>query len=147
MPSHIQKIRNQKHTEQGGCCFYCKRPMWSVSPDDFIKEHAMPTRLARLFQCTAEHLVAASEGGENSASNIVAACKYCNSTRHKTKRPLAPELYKRQVRRRLKQGRWLQIPRSSRIPKNKRRPQRRGPAHRSQVLLQTHGISLRRKAG
>ncbi|WP_367648038.1 HNH endonuclease [Ruegeria arenilitoris] len=64
---------------------------------------------ARWFQCTAEHLLAASEGGPLSPDNIVAACKFCNWTRHKSKRPLSPAVYKRQVLRRLELGKWNRL--------------------------------------
>jgi 5-methylcytosine-specific restriction endonuclease McrA len=54
----------------------------------------------------AEHLKARSEGGNDHPENIVAACQFCNQTRHKRKQPLAPEEYRRMIHRRLAQGRW-----------------------------------------
>ncbi|WP_375542839.1 HNH endonuclease [Aliiroseovarius crassostreae] len=83
--------------------------MWLGSSENFCSTHSISRRLASLYQCTAEHLVAASEGGPTSPTNIVAACKYCNSTRHRAKRPLSPDAYKNQVRSRLKMGKWPQL--------------------------------------
>lgn len=47
---------------QGGICFYCRLPMGK--------------------NVTAEHLVPRMDGGKNTRSNIVAACRRCNALRH-----------------------------------------------------------------
>jgi hypothetical protein len=71
----------------------------------------MGTSLAgakRFLLCTAEHLIAKSEGGTDTASNIAAACMFCNQARHKAKHPLSPEDYRNHVQRRIRRGRWHQ---------------------------------------
>lgn len=109
MPSILQKIRNQKYTEQNGRCFYCCQPMWSGTSTQFQMKYSVSERRAGWFQCTAEHLVAASEGGATSPENIVAACKFCNQTRHRSKGPLSSEAYKQRVLRRLECGNWVRL--------------------------------------
>ncbi|WP_365353305.1 HNH endonuclease [uncultured Roseovarius sp.] len=105
----LQKIRKEKYTAQGRRCFYCEQPMWSGSSKHFQLVHSISERQARWFQCTAEHLLAASEGGSISPTNIVAACKFCNNTRHRSKQPLSPKAYKQKVLSRLEAGRWLRL--------------------------------------
>ncbi|WP_367648810.1 HNH endonuclease [Ruegeria arenilitoris] len=87
--------------------------MWSGSSKIFQRTYSISEPHARLFQCTAEHLIAASEGGLLSPENIVAACKFCNQTRHNSKRPLSPENYKKKVLGRLALGRWKRLLSSS----------------------------------
>ena len=38
--------------------------------------------------------------------NIVAACRFCNSRRHRTLRPLPPQDYAHKVQQRLASGKW-----------------------------------------
>lgn len=59
------------------------------------------------LRCTAEHLIPRSEGGGNDAANVVAACLFCNRTRHRARVPLAPRKYKTYVTNRMLRGRWL----------------------------------------
>ncbi len=112
MCKKLRKIRDRKFVEQGSLCFYCNQPMWAGTPKKFQIAHSISKRQADWFQCTAEHLMAAAEGGADSPANIVAACKFCNSMRHRAKRPLAPDSYKAKVRRRLDLGRWLRLPKN-----------------------------------
>jgi hypothetical protein len=109
MATAIGKRRQAKMQGQGGLCHYCGQPMWTDDPDAFCATHGVPRRKARLFQCTAEHLRARSDGGSEGTTNIVAACLFCNQTRHKAKRPLDPPAYRSRVRRRLDAGRWLRL--------------------------------------
>jgi 5-methylcytosine-specific restriction endonuclease McrA len=102
----LQKIRNSKFGLQGGRCFYCCQPMWCGNPADFADTHGLRVARTRYLQATAEHLVARSEGGTDTPDNIVAACWFCNTHRHRTKRPLAPEAYAREVCSRLGTGGW-----------------------------------------
>ena len=44
--------------------------------------------------------------GADKASNIVAACRFCNSRPHQTPRPLPPRDYACKVQRRLATGKW-----------------------------------------
>ncbi len=105
----LQKIRNSKFGMQGGRCYYCCQPMWCGNPADFAETHGLKVARTRDLQATAEHLVARSEGGTDTPENVVAACWYCNTHRHRTKRPLAPEAYARKVRSRVSRGRWHRI--------------------------------------
>ena len=102
----LRKIRNEKFVAQSGKCYYCKKSMWLGQNEEFRQQHSMTHKEASLFQCTAEHLMPASEGGRTSTTNIVAACKFCNQTRHRTKQPLSPKKYQLHVTKRLRAGRW-----------------------------------------
>ncbi|MCA2376975.1 HNH endonuclease [Agrobacterium sp. 22-211-1] len=108
MPSKnkLKNLRKQATQRQGGRCFYCERPMWDTNPQEFIVRYGISPGLAKRFQCTAEHVEARRDGGKDVAANIVAACRFCNATRHKAKRPLDADTHAQQVRRRLAKGRW-----------------------------------------
>lgn len=107
--SKIQKIRNASFKAQNGVCYYCQQPMWRDHPDAFARQHLISVRQARFLQATAEHLRPRSEGGGNARTNIVAACFFCNSTRHKAKVPLPPAGHLKKVRARMAAGRWHRL--------------------------------------
>lgn len=103
----LKHIRKKKMIAQEGRCHYCGLPMWeddeaTASPSGTGKKPG-----PRQLRCTAEHLHARSEGGGNSPDNIVAACWYCNSHRHRRKSPPSPEAYRLHVQQRMAAGRWL----------------------------------------
>ncbi|WP_421997066.1 HNH endonuclease [Roseovarius confluentis] len=106
MGSKLKRINQSKFHSQRGRCFYCQQPMWIDSPTEFCRNHGMTMRHAAKFQSTAEHLVARCDGGKDNPSNIVAACMYCNRTRHRTKEPQQSATYLEKVRARLSMGRW-----------------------------------------
>lgn len=96
MATRIQRSRKTAFDRQGGDCYYCGLRMWlhgSVGPS--------------ALRCTAEHLIARSDGGQDNTTNIVAACWHCNHTRHKRKDPPTPERYRTEVRQRISRGAWL----------------------------------------
>jgi HNH endonuclease len=99
MSIQILRSRDTAFQRQHGRCYYCDFPMWRQSLV------SVPAELRR-FECTAEHLVPASQGGEEDEGNIVAACRFCNQTRHKSKHALAPPKYREHVQKRLWKGRW-----------------------------------------
>lgn len=100
-----QRLRFIAFMCQRGNCYYCGVRMWLRSPLEIGAKCHRGEGAARL-QCTAEHLVPQSEGGRDTASNIVAACAHCNQARHKRKRPLDPAVYALHVRRRVGRGTW-----------------------------------------
>lgn len=102
----IQKIRSKAFLRQSGRCFYCNCPMWQASPEKFAQEHHLTLKQARAFKCTAEHLLARSEGGTNAPGNIAAACAFCNSMRHRAKHPLSPKAQRAKVQLHLEKGGW-----------------------------------------
>lgn len=102
----LRKIKNLKFQAQKAQCYYCCQPMWLENPARFAVEHGLTTGNARHLQATAEHLTARCDGGRNTPDNIVAACWFCNSHRHKSNRPMSPEAYAIKVRARLNSGRW-----------------------------------------
>jgi 5-methylcytosine-specific restriction endonuclease McrA len=102
----VSNIRNQKMKSQSGRCYYCKRPMWVGDLQKFCQSLGLSPKQARLFQCTAEHLKPKSEGGGDTKDNLVAACKFCNQTRHVAKTPLSHSAYLVKVRKRLFAGKW-----------------------------------------
>ncbi|SFD16161.1 HNH endonuclease [Pragia fontium] len=99
MPSKYVKLRVKAAIKQSFRCYYCNTVMWEYSI-------SQPSKMNRLQQCTAEHLIPKSKKGRDIASNIVAACQFCNHTRHKAKKILPPDKYKEKVQRRIKQGKW-----------------------------------------
>lgn len=103
----IKNIRKKKMIAQEGKCYYCNLPMWdnvSVTAQSLQCGAKAPLKALR---CTAEHLQPRSEGGMNTVENIVAACLYCNSSRHRRKLPLSPTMHRRHVQKRMAEGRWL----------------------------------------
>lgn len=102
----LARPRSIAYSRQAGCCFYCGLPMWQTSPDEFAMRHGITLGQAKALRCTGEHLEPHAEGGSSSQANIVAACWWCNSIRHRSQRVLAPDLYKKRVRRRVAAGRW-----------------------------------------
>ena len=106
MSPRIKTNRRKAFLAQSGRCFYCRAEMWLTHPERFATRHGLSEREARRFKCTAEHLVARCDGGPDSQTNIVAACAFCNATRHKFRRAPEPATYVQHVHRRLSTGRW-----------------------------------------
>lgn len=108
MPSKntLKNLRRQAAQQQGWRCFYCQLPMWDARPEEFIVHYGLSPALAKRFQCTAEHVEARCDGGKDVAPNIVAACLFCNATRHKAKHPVDAAKHASVVRSRLAKGRW-----------------------------------------
>lgn len=103
----LKNIRRTKMLAQAGRCYYCGLPMWDDALNDCPAAECRRGRQPKTLRCTAEHLLPRSEGGANTAENIVAACLYCNQTRHRAKRPKSSGAYRAYVRRRMAAGRWL----------------------------------------
>jgi 5-methylcytosine-specific restriction endonuclease McrA len=106
--------RNKAFQNQHGLCFYCQLPMWNDDSELFSKQFKITKKQALMFQCTAEHLLAKQDGGNDHQLNIVAACKFCNQKRHARKKPKDPIAYKSYVTKKIKHGGWC----SSLIDKN-----------------------------
>ena len=115
--------RKQAFTRQSGRCFYCGAPMWQHNPEQFASQHKLSLKQARLLKCTGEHLTAHSDGGQASTENIVAACWYCNSRRHKTAEPRSPDSHREHVRKCMSKGHWhkLHISNDSRVDKQEQK--------------------------
>ena len=105
----IQHNRQKAFNLQSGLCYYCNQPMWVKDKQSFIAQYKINPNRANYLQCTAEHLTARKDGGKNTKVNIVAACKYCNQARHKSKNALPHEAYKNSVQMRLSRNKWHQI--------------------------------------
>lgn len=106
MTRSTTKLRKLAFHRQQGCCYYCGMPMWLISPDEITSNCSFTAGQANVLQCTAEHLLARCDGGRNTATNIAAACRYCNHGRHARKRALAPADYGNLVRARILQHKW-----------------------------------------
>lgn len=109
MPSKLSKARNKAYRQQHGLCVYCEKPMWLDDPEAYANKYLITLRQAKIFRCTAEHLVARQDGGKDNLVNIAAACLFCNRLRHNRKTPLEPLRFKSLVARRLKKSRWNTI--------------------------------------
>lgn len=107
MSKKTRKLRGKALILQQGKCYYGGSPIWDSGLSTFAATHAITLRQAALLRCTAEHLKARSDGGSDSVSNVVAACLYCNRSRHSRPSPMSPELYRCHVRSRMARGRWL----------------------------------------
>jgi 5-methylcytosine-specific restriction endonuclease McrA len=91
---------------QGGCCYYCDKPMWLDDPARFGREHGLPARRLKSLQATAEHLTARRDGGTNAWQNIAAVHALCNRRRHQRKKALPPDRFRALVQHRMKNHRW-----------------------------------------
>lgn len=81
--------------------------MWENNPTEFQKFFKIKkSKVVRLLQCTAEHVTARQDGGKDSKPNIVAACLYCNMTRHRQKNPLSSIKYKEKVAKKMQLAKW-----------------------------------------
>jgi len=78
----LKRYRWQAFKKQKGRCYYFHSPMWLGSTEEFADNYGITEIQAERFQCTAEHLIARQNGGTDERENIVAACLYCNFTRH-----------------------------------------------------------------
>jgi len=105
----VVKNRTSAFSNQEGRCFYCNQPMWVNQPESFCNQYRISLKAAQLLKCTAEHVIARKDGGSNQRNNIVAACMYCNKTRHKAKNALSVDKYKARVIQRMGQNKWHPI--------------------------------------
>jgi HNH endonuclease len=103
----LKHIRQRKMIAQGGRCYYCGLPMWDDAVPTDLRGSDTIRSAPKVLRCTAEHLLARSDGGGDTTDNIVAACLYCNTQRHRRKRPLSPDKHRIHVRARMEAGRWL----------------------------------------
>jgi 5-methylcytosine-specific restriction endonuclease McrA len=106
MSQIIPKNRLLAFKRQEGRCYYCGVPMWLEMPGEFAHNHGIRESRAKRFRCTAEHLLARQDGGTNKRNNIVAACSFCNSTRHRSSIALSPVEYRKKVMRRIRCQKW-----------------------------------------
>ena len=106
MSQKIQKSRLLAFERQNGRCYYCNAPVWLEKIAEFAAKFGISLRQATQLQCTAEHLVARHDGGSDSSENIVAACWFCNSRRHRRKSVPSPRAFRKFVSKRIKQFKW-----------------------------------------
>ena len=107
MPNQYARARERAFCRQNSLCFYCSQPMWLREPEVFAKRYGLRLRQIRSFQCTAEHCVERQKGGKG-GSNIVAACRHCNTSRHRGRpdRAPTPTAWRIQVGEWVRTGRW-----------------------------------------
>jgi len=106
MPNPIINFRLDAFHNQNGRCFYCGSLMWTKDVKGFAKSNGISEAAAARFQCTAEHLKARCDGGRTNRKNIVAACRFCNNNRHRRKSPPEPNIYKADINKKVKKGKW-----------------------------------------
>jgi hypothetical protein len=106
MTTKLVRLRQSAFVVQSGLCYYCDLPMWEGDRELFaLAYNIKPTRAQPLI-CTAEHLEARRDGGNDTPENIVAACRFCNVNRHRRKKAPSPGAFRQFVQRRLSKGRW-----------------------------------------
>lgn len=110
MSSQLSRARNRAFFAQDRLCYYCEQPIWLTDVEAFARFHGIPVRRARSHQATAEHLKARQHGGGGGA-NIVAACRHCNTLRHRGRpdRAPTPEARQHRVRQLIRAGRWNRV--------------------------------------
>ena len=106
--SHAIPTKNRllAFKRQKGRSYYCGTPMWLENSDEFAVCYGITEKQAKRFRCTAEHLIARKDGGTNAMQNIVAACSFCNLTRHRASNALSPKKYRKRVVDRLRCQKW-----------------------------------------
>jgi hypothetical protein len=103
----IPKNRLLAFNDQHGRCYYCGAPMWIEKKGEFSAKYRVSKKLAKRLRCTAEHLIARQDGGTDDRENIVAACYFCNSTRHHHPlNALSPVKYRKKVLQCLRSQKW-----------------------------------------
>ena len=84
--------------------------MWLQDINGFCVKYELSRDQALALKCTAEHLIARTDGGVDSDENIVAACHYCNQARHEGEEALVSQAFKHYVLKELSIGKWHGIP-------------------------------------
>jgi hypothetical protein len=102
----LRKNRLLAFKKQKGRCYYCGVPMWLGNSEEFTGNYGIRESQAKRFQCTAEHLLARQDGGTDDRENIVAACLYCNSTRHYASEALPHNEYREHVASLVQSQKW-----------------------------------------
>lgn len=102
----LAKLRTLHANQQNWRCFYCRYLMWQGDQTLFAARHSLLAGSLNRFQCTAEHMQPRMNGGEDRPENIVAACKFCNQTRHQMREVLSPAAFRQHVRKRTRTGKW-----------------------------------------
>jgi hypothetical protein len=107
-PKTLRKLRHQAFVRQSCRCFYCTLPIWEGDPTEFTAHYGIRLQKAKHLRCTAEHLIAKQDGGDDTAQNIAAACLWCNRMRHLKRQHKAPspEKYKNRVAQLIAKGCW-----------------------------------------
>ena len=107
--TNLKNLKSVRFVQQRGKCVYCDQPMWLEDLPGFARKYQRSERSMRWLQATAEHLQPRCEGGTDTLENIVAACLYCNKHRHMMRCVLSPELYRKEVRKRLAARKWHKL--------------------------------------
>lgn len=102
----MRTIRCEKAAIQAGRCYYCNHPTWIRDAGVFATQYGLTIHQSHFFRQTAEHLLPRGNGGNDTAKNIVMACFFCNSRRHRARKPLPATQYKAMVLKRVKRGKW-----------------------------------------
>lgn len=107
MPSNISRLRDAAFKKQKGLCYYCKCKMsLAVRPTEFKHSNLVPP----ITECTAEHLQARRDGGADIPRNVVAACRYCNQSRHAKYGGKRPKNFRLEVCQAVEKGSWPSRP-------------------------------------
>jgi HNH endonuclease len=113
----VRIARRRAFHAQNGLCYYCGKPM--CPSQDGIPAFALDLNIsqacARALLATAEHLQARSDGGSDNPGNIAAAHALCNHRRHRSKKPMPPQVYCTHVATRCESGKWFDKSLSKRL--------------------------------
>ena len=106
MSQSLKTKRARACKSQNGKCYYCQISMWLPNVTDGLFRSRITAKAKYRIRCTAEHLTARSDGGTGASENLVAACRFCNQTRHRRPRPLSSEKFRERVMSRVRAGKW-----------------------------------------
>lgn len=106
MPSPLALLRESSLQRQRGRCFYCHVLLAPAKFEAFAKRFKLSPEQVKPLQCTAEHLKARKDGGQDKPGNIVAACRKCNEGRHSHGNDFPPHKYKAQIAKQIAQHKW-----------------------------------------
>jgi hypothetical protein len=93
----LVRSRKAAFLAQRGLCYYCSCRMDPPGDSSTSNRHR---------ECTAEHLQARQDGGTDQRANVVAACWYCNHTRHARYGGCSPSDFRSLVKKKIRAGRW-----------------------------------------
>ncbi len=102
----VFRLRTQAFVSQGFRCFYCRLEMWSGDVDAYAKRWGLTGAQSVGLECTAEHLIARKDGGQDTAENVVAACLTCNRRRHRWMPNAHWSVYAAAVAVQMAKGHW-----------------------------------------
>ena len=106
MSQSFKNKRVREFKSQNGRCYYLQIPMWLPNVTEHLFRSGITTKAMSRIHCTVEHMTARSDGGSDASENLVAACRFCNQTRHRQARSFNSKDFWERVMSRVRAGKW-----------------------------------------